>query len=351
MLLDEFQSQIGKSKKILITGHTGFKGAWLTLLLERLGYELCGISLEAEKDSLFQALNRTGVIQEKFIDIRNRERLNTAIVEMNPSIVFHLAAQPLVLKSYREPVETFEVNVIGTANLLDASFKSKSIEAVSVITTDKVYANNNTGRKFQENDPLAGKDPYSASKVATESVVAAWQQIKKTSTGPQLLSLRAGNVIGGGDYAENRLLPDLVKGFIKGEIVEIRNRKSTRPWQHALDPLAGYLLATAYNMKNDDLSSVNFSPEGDSLSVERVSKIACSTWGDGARVRILEGDSELEAHTLQLDSSQAKNKLNWHPKWSQENAVSATIDWWRGIHSKNISALEACNLDLDFLLQ
>ena len=307
MLLDEFQSQIGKSKKILITGHTGFKGTWLTLLLERLGYELCGISLEAEKDSLFQTLNRAGAIQEKFIDIRNREKLNRAIVEMNPSIVFHLAAQPLVLKSYREPVETFEINVIGTANLLDASFTSKSIEAVSIITTDKVYANNNTGRKFQETDPLGGKDPYSASKVATESVVAAWQQIKKTSTGPQLLSLRAGNVIGGGDSAENRLLPDLVKGFIKGEIVEIRNSKSTRPWQHVLDPLAGYLLATAYKVKNEDLSSVNFAPEGESLTVQRVSEIACSTWGEGARVKILDGDSELEAHTLQLDSTQARN--------------------------------------------
>lgn len=351
MLLDEFQSQIGNSKKILITGHTGFKGAWLTLLLERLGYEVCGISLEAEKNSLFQALNRTGAIQEKFIDIRNRDMLNRAIAEINPSIVFHLAAQPLVLKSYREPVETFEVNVLGTTNLLDASFKSNSIEAIAVITTDKVYANNNTGKKFNENDPLAGKDPYSASKVATESVVAAWQQIKKTSTGPQLLSLRAGNVIGGGDSAENRLLPDLIKGFIKGEVVEIRNSKSTRPWQHVLDPLAGYLLATAYKVRHDDLPTVNFAPEGDSLTVQRVSEIACSTWGDGARVRILDEDSELEAHTLQLDSSLAKNKLKWQPKWSQENAVSATVDWWRGIHNKDISVLDACNFDLDFLLQ
>jgi CDP-glucose 4,6-dehydratase len=217
MLLDEFQSRIGKSKKILITGHTGFKGAWLTLLLERLGYEVCGISLKAEKDSLYQILKREGAIQERFVDIRNREKLNSAIAEMCPSIIFHLAAQPLVLKSYREPVETFEINVTGTANLLDASFKSNSVEAVSVITTDKVYANDNTGRKFQENDPLGGKDPYSASKVATESVVAAWQQIKKTSTGPGLITLRAGNVIGGGDSAENRLLPDLVKGFLKGE--------------------------------------------------------------------------------------------------------------------------------------
>lgn len=351
MLLDEFQSQIGKGKKILVTGHTGFKGAWLTLLLERLGYEVCGISLEAEKDSLFHALNRVGAIEEEFIDIRNREMLNNVMAKLNPSIVFHLAAQPLVLKSYREPVETFEVNVIGTANLLDSAFKSNSIEAVSVITTDKVYANNNSGRKFIENDPLAGKDPYSASKVATESVVAAWQQIRKISSGPQLLSLRAGNVIGGGDSAENRLLPDLVKGFINGEEVEIRNSKSTRPWQHALDPLAGYLLAIAHNINNDNLSSVNFAPDGESLSVKRVSEIACASWGDAARVKILDENSDLEALTLQLDSTRAREKLGWHPMWSQEQAVEATVNWWRDVHNKDVSALEACNTDLDHLLK
>lgn len=351
MLLDEFQRQIGQSKKILITGHTGFKGTWLTLLLERLGYEVCGISLEAEKGSLHQVLNRAGAIQESYVDVRNREKLQSTLDEMNPSIVFHLAAQPLVLKSYSEPVETFEVNVLGTANLLDSAFKSRSIEAISVVTTDKVYANNNSGKKFIEKDPLAGKDPYSASKVATEAVVAAWQQIKKTSSGPFLLSLRAGNVIGGGDHAENRLLPDLVRGFINGEEVVIRSGKSTRPWQHALDPLTGYLMATADQIKNDALSAVNFAPTGESLSVERVSEIARSEWGSGAKIKFQNDESELEALSLQLDSSQALQKLNWRPSWSQEDAVKATIKWWRDVHLGRLTAFEACQLDLDHLLK
>lgn len=351
MVLDEFQAQIGKSKKILITGHTGFKGTWLTLLLERLGYEVCGISLEAQAESLFKLLRREGTIQEKFVDIRDRTSLGNAVGEMKPSIIFHLAAQPLVLRSYKEPVETFETNAIGTANLLDAAFKTSSIEAVSVITTDKVYSNNNSGRKFLESDPLFGKDPYSASKVATESAVSAWQQIRKTSSGPLLTAFRAGNVIGGGDQAENRLLPDLVKGFIEGKTVEIRNGKSTRPWQHVLDPLAGYLLATAHNLKNEEFTAMNFAPDGDSLSVEHVSEIARTTWGNGAQVKINNDGSTLEAHTLQLDSSLAREKLKWFPSWTQEEAVETTVRWWSDITRNNVKASDACETDIDFLLK
>ena len=350
MLLSQIQTQIEKSKKILVTGHTGFKGVWLTLLLERLGYEVCGISLEAEDGSLYNSLNRRGLIQEQFIDIRERKILHSAISNINPSIVFHLAAQPLVLKSYNESVETFETNVIGTANLLDAAFKTENVEAISVITTDKVYANNNSGIRFKEVDPLFGKDPYSASKVGTEAVVAAWEQIKKTSSGPLVTSLRAGNVVGGGDFAENRLLPDLVRGFIRNEKVQIRNGKSTRPWQHALDPLAGYLLATAHRIQSDDFTSMNFSPDGDSLSVEQVSEIACSTWGDGAKVEISNSNSDLEAVSLQLDSSLAKEKLNWTPRWTQEESILATVRWWREVHKGKLSIKEACENDLDYLL-
>lgn len=351
MVLDEFQKQMSKSKKILVTGHTGFKGAWMTLLLERIGYEVCGISLEPQKNSLYHQLSREGVIQETYLDIRNRTGLQDAINEMKPSIVFHLAAQPLVLRSYEEPVETFETNAIGTANLLDASFKLDFIEAVSVITTDKVYANNNSGRKFIESDPLFGKDPYSASKVATESVVSAWQQIRKISSGPLITAFRAGNVIGGGDQAENRLLPDLVKGFIQERTVEIRNGKSTRPWQHVLDPLAGYLMATAQNLKQEEFTALNFAPDGESLSVENVSNIACSAWGKGAKIEIKNDDSALEALTLQLDSTLAKEKLGWRPAWTQEEAVVATVEWWSDITRNNLSIAEACEDDINFLLK
>jgi CDP-glucose 4,6-dehydratase len=351
MVLDEFQSHVKPSNKILITGHTGFKGTWLTLLLERLGYEVCGISLEAETDSLYSNLKREGSVQEEFLDIRNRHSLINTLGEMKPSIIFHMAAQPLVLRSYKEPVETFEINTLGTANLIDAAMRINSIEAISVITTDKVYANNNLGIKFKESDPLFGKDPYSASKVATESVVAAWQQIKKTSSGPVITAFRAGNVIGGGDHAENRLLPDLVKGFIRQETVNIRNGKSTRPWQHALDPIAGYLLATAHNLLHDDFDAMNFAPDGDSLSVERVAEIACKSWGDGAKVTITNDDSKLEAQTLQLDSSLAREKLNWKPSWTQTEAVEATIEWWLYVSRKERTIMEACEADLDRLLK
>jgi CDP-glucose 4,6-dehydratase len=351
MILDEFRSQIKTSKKILITGHTGFKGTWLTLLLERLGYEVCGISLKAENGSLYQNLNRVGIIQESILDIKDRDQLKKTIDEMNPSIIFHLAAQALVLKSYNQPVETFETNVIGTANVLDAAFKSKLVEAVSIITTDKVYANNDSGIRFKENDPLLGKDPYSASKVATESVVSGWQKIRSTSSGPLLTAFRAGNVIGGGDHAENRLLPDLVRGFMNANKVVIRNGESTRPWQHVLDPLTGYLMGTAHNLKNEDFTAMNFAPDGNSLSVARVSEIACAAWGQGAEVEIQNDSSGLEALSLQLDSSLAKEKLGWYPTWSQEDAIKATVRWWLEVHETKISPEEACEIDLDHLLK
>lgn len=351
MILDEFLSEIKTSKKILITGHTGFKGTWLTLLLQRLGYEVCGIGLEPEKDSLYQSLNRKGNLEEEFLDIRDREKLRKSINVMKPSIVFHLAAQALVLKSYNEPVETFETNVLGTVNVLDSCFKSQETEAISVITTDKVYANNDSGKHFIESDPLYGKDPYSASKVATEAVVAAWQQLRETSSGPCIMSFRAGNVIGGGDQAEDRLLPDLVRGFISGNLVEIRSGSSTRPWQHVLDPLAGYLLGTARNVAGQEIKALNLSPEGESLSVTKVSELACQTWGSNTKVKINTDDSGREALTLQLDSSLARKKLGWRPAWTQEEAVVATVKWWRNVHKNGISPIEACNIDLEYLLK
>ncbi len=350
MDLDEFQAVIGKSKKILITGHTGFKGVWLTLLLERLGYEVCGISLEPEPNSLFLKMNRHNSIHEKMVDIRDRASLNKAISEMKPSIIFHMAAQPLVLRSYESPVETFETNVTGTANLLDIAFRNDLIEAVSVVTTDKVYANNNSGRKFIETDPLFGKDPYSASKVGTESVVAAWQQIRKTSSGPVLSVLRAGNVIGGGDHAENRLLPDLIKGFISEKTVEIRNGKSTRPWQHVLDPLMGYLFATASNLKKEEFTAMNFAPDGESLSVQKVAEIACRAWGVGAQVEIHNDSSGLEALALQLDASLAKEKLGWQTCWTQEEAIVSTVRWWSDVTRNDKKISEACQEDINYLL-
>lgn len=342
---------IGQDKKVLITGHTGFKGTWLTLLLQTFGMEVCGLSLPAEENSLYSRLARSGAIQEHFVDIRNHEAVSTSLSELRPSIIFHLAAQPLVLKSYSKPRETFETNVMGTVNLLDCAFDLSSTEIISVVTTDKVYRNGNEPVRFKESDALEGKDPYSASKVGTEAAVSAWQQMRKLKNGPLVISLRAGNVIGGGDFAENRLLPDLVRGFSKGRPVEIRNPNSTRPWEHVLDPLYGYVKATGNALAGNGESTYNFAPNGSSLSVGEVAQISQKTWGRGATVLTSETSDDFEAITLELDSSRSRDVLKWVPAWSQENAIIATIDWWKKVLSEKASPAEACASDLEYLFR
>lgn len=350
MKLDSFRSQFGPGTKILVTGHTGFKGTWLTLLLERLGYEVCGLSLQAESGSLFQSLAREGKIQEKITDIRDFEEVSKTVSSFAPNLIFHLAAQPLVLTSYIQPRETFETNVMGTANILDSAFSVSSVSHISVITTDKVYRNDESGRAFKEGDPLAGKDPYSASKVGTEAAVSAWTQMKKHVDGPKVISLRAGNVIGGGDFAEYRLLPDLVRGFQKGESVIVRNPRSTRPWQHVLDPLSGYLLAAAKTSRGTGSIAYNFAPSGESLSVKRVCEIAVQAWGDSAGIQLLDDVNSLEATTLGLDASLARVELEWAPVWTQEEAVRSTIDWWKSTLHGSQTTMEACLADIEKLM-
>ena len=351
MKLDAFRSQFDLGTKILVTGHTGFKGTWLSLLLEQLGFEVCGLSLEAEPGSLFQRLNRAGKIEEKITDIRNFSAVSSAVSSFKPKLIFHLAAQPLVLTSYDQPRETFETNIMGTANILESAFSTSSVSHVSVITTDKVYKNEENGEKFKEGDPLFGKDPYSASKVGAEAAVSAWIQMKKVHDGPEIMALRAGNVIGGGDFAEYRLLPDLVRGFQKGKSVEIRNPQSTRPWQHVLDPLTGYLLAAAKSNLGTQNTAFNFAPNGESLSVKKVCDIAAETWGRGAvGVHVSENVSKLEAKALELDASLARAELGWSPFWTQEEAVRSTINWWKKILHESASPMQACLDDLNIVL-
>jgi len=351
MKLEAFRSQFDPGTKILVTGHTGFKGTWLSLLLEQLGFEVCGLSLEAQPGSLFQRLNRGGKIQEKITDIRNFHEVSSVVSSFKPNLIFHLAAQPLVLTSYEEPRETFETNVMGTVNILESAFKFSSVSHVSIITTDKVYRNCESGERFKESDPLSGKDPYSASKVGAEAAVSAWIQMKKFVDGPKIMALRAGNVIGGGDLADHRLLPDLVRGFQKGDSVEIRNPQSTRPWQHVLDPLAGYLLAAAKSVSGADQTVFNFAPDGESLSVKKVSEIAAETWGHTAGIHISEDSSSLEAKALELDASLARAELEWSPSWTQEEAVRSTIHWWKKILIESKSPMQACLEDLEILLE
>ena len=340
-------------KSVLVTGHTGFKGAWLTFLLEHLGVPVVGYSLAPDPDSLYSRANRQGAISEIFADIRNVEDVSAFMAKHRPSVVIHMAAQPLVLESYKTPRETFETNVMGTVNVLDASFKTNSVGAVLVITTDKVYRNDNSGRPFLETDALAGKDPYSASKVGAESAVAAWQQISKVSGGPKVIAVRAGNVIGGGDWAENRLMPDLVRGFMSGEQIQVRNPDSTRPWQHVLDPLSGYVMTLEAVLNGKDFSSLNFGPGTESLTVREVVEVATRGWPNKESIHVTYGgqNGHAEAKTLQLDSSMARNVLGWRDSWSQREAVKATINWWDKVLHETSLPQDECKADIMHLME
>ncbi|CAN2230740.1 CDP-glucose 4,6-dehydratase [Candidatus Planktophila dulcis] len=340
-------------RPVMITGHTGFKGTWLTLLLESQGIEVTGISLEPEKDSLYSRLDRTGQIDERFLDIRDFESVNAAVGSIKPSVVFHMAAQPLVLQSYVDPRGTFETNVMGTANVLESISSLRDRSYVVAITTDKVYENLETGAKFKENDKLQGKDPYSASKVGTESVVAAWKNIWKLNDAHKLCSARAGNVIGGGDFAKDRLIPDIIRGILDRTAIEIRNPESSRPWQHVLDPLSGYVYAAGALLSGVDMDGVNFGPREKSLSVQSVITIAQQDFPGEAEFVISNSQKNqpLESGLLDLDSSLARTKLGWEPKWNQEEAIHLTFSWWKSILRGTSSTAEACSRDIAELLE
>ena len=314
---------------ILITGHTGFKGTWLTFLLEHLGVSTVGYSLAPEKDCLYDRAQLTGKIPEIYADIRDTEVFRKFLATHNPSVIIHMAAQPLVLQSFKTPKDTFDVNIMGTVNVLNEAFATDFVQAVIVVTTDKVYRNDNSGHAFVETDPLEGKDPYSASKVGAEAAVSAWQNIQKVSGGPKVVSVRAGNVIGGGDWAKNRLIPDLVRGFISGESTEVRNPESTRPWLHVLDPLFGYLMTLEAGIQGNSISSVNFSPRNRSMPVSDVVRIAQSEWGTSLKLEIKDKAMDLEAIELNLNSDQAARIISWSPNWNQEEAVRKTMKWWK----------------------
>ena len=336
---------------IFITGHTGFKGGWLSLLLNYLGIEHFGYSLEAQEDSLYKRASLERVSRGVIGDIRDLGNLSKVIKDVRPSVVIHLAAQPLVLKSYQEPLETFQINCMGTANVLKAAFETSSVEIVLVITTDKVYRNNNSGRKFVESDPLEGKDPYSASKVAAEAICAAWQQMSKISGGPKVVVARAGNVIGGGDFAEDRLIPDIIRAIVSEHNLLVRNPEATRPWQHVLDPLMGYLkyIESAHSSLSIE-SSLNFGPLEPSLRVNNVLEIAKEHFEEKLKLTYAELNQEIESQTLELDPSSAILKLGWRPQWTQKEAINRTFLWWAKTLASPTNALENCVEDIKIAL-
>jgi len=349
-----FPGLTNQSGPILVTGHTGFKGAWLVQLLSMLEIPAIGFSLPPEKDSLYISAGLQGKIPETYSDIRDADSIKSFINQYKPAGILHMAAQPLVLKSYRDPVETFATNVLGTANVLEAAFATDCVKYVGVVTTDKVYKNDNLGRRFVETDPLFGKDPYSASKVGTESVVSAWQQIAKISGGPKLISLRAGNVIGGGDLAQDRIIPDLVRGRISGTSVQIRNANSTRPWQHALDPLLGYL--TTLDQIDEVVkhtNSLNFGPNEESLTVGDLVELLTKDWRKAFDVEFDENLSKnsLEATTLGLDSSLAHKIIGWNPAMKQAESISNTAKWWDKVLNEIQTPLDACGDDIHLFIE
>jgi CDP-glucose 4,6-dehydratase len=333
---------------LLLTGHTGFKGTWMTFLLEHLNIPVVGYSLPAEKDSLFDRGKRTGAIPETYSDIRNYEVLEQFIDLHQPSTIVHMAAQPLVLRSYESPRETFDVNVMGTVNILDIAFKKDFVKAIIVVTTDKVYRNDNSGRAFIESDPLEGKDPYSASKVGTEAVVAAWQQIAKVCAGPRVASVRAGNVIGGGDFSQSRIIPDLIRGVILNETVKIRNPESTRPWQHVLEPLFGYLTLLESLIAGSTAQSANFGPNFSQINVGGLVEIGCKVFPALKELIAVQPIEHVarEAEILQINSDLSKINFGWEPKWDSSQAITLTFNWWKDYLNQESNVYELCTSDI-----
>jgi CDP-glucose 4,6-dehydratase len=332
---------------VLVTGHTGFKGTWLTILLESIGIDVVGLSLAPEPNSMYQKLERANKIPEMLCDIRDYNAVATTLREFKPSTIFHMAAEPLVLKSYTNPKLTMETNVQGTWNVVNAAFEFNDTKSIVVITSDKVYKNNNSGRKFIETDELFGNDPYSMSKVGAELVVSTWQKIFLLNGGPKLISARAGNVIGGGDTAQNRLLPELIESFIGKKPIVIKNPESTRPWQHVLDPLFGYIMASEYLLQSNNLENFNFGPNEDSLSVDEVTKLAKQYWGSDSKVIYNKPEVTLESINLALNSDKSNKILNWNPIWTQQEALELTINWWKKVSSNLESPLDCTINDIN----
>jgi CDP-glucose 4,6-dehydratase len=290
--------------------------------------------LPAEKDSLYERAARIAAIPEVFADIRDYQALEDFIDLQKPSTIMHMAAHPLVLKSYENPRATFDVNVMGSVNVLEIAFKKEFVKSVLVVTTDKVYKNNDSGRAFIESDPLEGKDPYSASKVATEAAVAAWQQIAKVSGGPSVTVGRGGNVIGGGDVCADRLIPDLVSSYSAGLTPKLRAHNSVRPWQHVLDCLNGYLILVDELIQNNVDGAWNFGPdENQSKTVADVANIAGAVWGAEKSWESDLGNHLHEASVLMLNSDKARAELGWSDKLTFEESVQWTTNWYKNVNS------------------
>ena len=339
-------------KSVLVTGHTGFKGAWLSLWLHRLGAEVHGLSLPPTTNpSLFEVLNLETIFKTSVLgDISDFAIVNDTVKKIQPDIVFHLAAQALVRRAYHIPVETITTNVIGTTHILEAIAQSQHCKVGIMITTDKVYENKEWMWPYRESDELGGHEPYGVSKAAAELVIKAYQESYFQKQGKALSSVRAGNVVGGGDWSEDRLVPDAVRAFITGQSLVLRNPAATRPWQQVLEPLFGYLLLAQKSWHNPDDYSIalNFGPDGaDIRPVSDVAESCVQFWGEKAswRSEILENPIK-ESQRLSLDNALAKQALGWQPRWDFDNCMERSISWYKAQH-QGLDMLKYSNKQID----
>lgn len=332
-----------QGRRVFLTGHTGFKGGWLALWLRELGAEVTGYALAPPTvPNFFEAARIDTTLNSVIGDIRDFAAVQRAMREARPQILFHLAAQPLVAEGYADPAGTYGTNVMGTVAVLEAARSCPDLESVVVVTTDKCYENRETLHCYRESDPLGGKDPYSSSKACAELVTAAYRQsFFGAPDAPQLASARAGNVIGGGDWAEHRLLPDLLRAFGNGETATLRNPTAVRPWQHVLEPLYGYLRLAEQLCSDASLARAwNFGPElPDCVDAATVADLTAQHWPQAAAWQSRASDFPHEAQLLRLDNSAAKQNLKWRPRWPLTEAIHHTVDWHQNwLHGADMQA-------------
>ena len=321
-------------KRVLLTGHTGFKGSWLSLWLQSLGAQVQGLALAPASDpSLFTVARVDTGMASTIGDIRDLATVRAVTTAFRPEIVIHMAAQPLVRRSYADPVETYATNVMGTVHVLEAVRGAPTVRAVVNVTTDKCYANDERAQGYREDDPMGGHDPYSSSKGCAELVSSAWRDSFFAQGGPALATARAGNVIGGGDWASDRLVPDILRAFERHEPVAIRNPRSTRPWQHVLEPLSGYLVLAQRLWEDGAAFAEGWnlgSRDEDARPVQWIVDQLADQWGEGAAWRTDDGPHPHEANFLKLDIAKARARLGWQPRWHLGTALQHVVAWHRG---------------------
>lgn len=332
-------------KRVFITGHTGFKGGWLSLWLASMGSKVSGYSLAPNTSpNFFEEAQIEGDLEKSFIgDIRDLERLQKEMADAEPEIVIHMAAQPLVRKSYTNPLETYAINIMGTVNVLESIRSLNCVRAVVIVTTDKCYENQERAAGYREDEPMGGYDPYSSSKACAELITGAYRQSyfspeKFNKHRVAVASVRAGNVIGGGDWSQDRLIPDAIKAFEINKALMIRNPLATRPWQHVLEPLSGYLvLAQALYQGGATFDGAwNFGPrDEDARSVSEVINLLFEKWKPVSRWERDPTEQPHEAHFLRLDCSKARNQLHWSPKWNLEQAIEKIFQWYSAYYQKS----------------